>query len=132
MLISQSLMPLKPLVGTGIAAAALGLAALLGAGTAHAGTPDDQFLAALHQQGIGFGNPQSAIGVAHHVCDALGQGSWPATTVPQCWAGLSPVRPERWWPLAVGVVWWTGMPRRRCGRGGEPEFPHRRVAFGDR
>jgi hypothetical protein len=75
MLISQ---PLKPVVGTAIAAAALGLAAMLGAATAHAGAADDQFLAALHQQGIGFGNPQSAIGVAHHVCDALGQGMEPS------------------------------------------------------
>jgi hypothetical protein len=75
MLISH---PLKPVAGTAIAAAALGLVTLLGAGTAHAGTPDDQFLGALHQQGISFGNPQSAIGVAHHVCDALGQGMEPS------------------------------------------------------
>ena len=68
----------KPVVGTGIAAAAFGLAALLSAGTANAGTPDDQFLAALHQQGITFGNTQSAINVAHHVCDALGQGMEPS------------------------------------------------------
>jgi Protein of unknown function (DUF732) len=72
MLITQ---PLKPVLGTAIAAAALGLATLLGAGPAHAGTADDQFLATLHQQGIGFGNAQSAINVAHHVCDALGQGT---------------------------------------------------------
>jgi hypothetical protein len=78
MLISQSLKSLKPLAGTGIAAAALGLATLLGAGAANAGTPDDQYLAALHQQGIGFGSPQSAIGVGHHVCDALGQGMEPS------------------------------------------------------
>jgi hypothetical protein len=32
------------------------------------------------------------------------------------------VRPERCWPLAVGVVRWIGTPRRRCGRGGEPEL----------
>jgi hypothetical protein len=68
----------KPVVGTAIAAATLGLAALLAAGTANAGTADDQFLAALHQQGISFGNPQSAINVAHHVCDALGQGMEPS------------------------------------------------------
>ena len=68
----------KPVVGTGIAAAAFGLAALLSAGTANAGTPDDQYLAALHQQGITFGNTQSAINVAHHVCDALGQGMEPS------------------------------------------------------
>jgi len=68
----------KPVVGTAIAAATLGLAALLAAGTAYAGTADDQFLAALHQQGISFGDTQSAINVAHHVCDALGQGMEPS------------------------------------------------------
>ena len=31
------------------------------------------------------------------------------------------MRPERCWPLVVGVLRWTGMPRRRCGRVGEPE-----------
>jgi hypothetical protein len=36
------------------------------------------------------------------------------------------VRPERCWPLAVGVLRWTGTPGRRCGRGGEPELRHRR------
>ena len=75
MLISQ--FP-KPVVSSAIAAAALGLAGLLAAGTAHADTADDQFLAALHQQGISFGDTQSAINVAHHVCDALGQGMEPS------------------------------------------------------
>ena len=28
------------------------------------------------------------------------------------------MRPERCWPLAVGVIWWTGTPGRRGGRGG--------------
>ena len=68
----------KPVVGTALAAGTLGLAALLAAGTANASAADDQFLAALHQQGIGFNNPQSAIGVAHHVCDSLGQGMEPS------------------------------------------------------
>jgi Protein of unknown function (DUF732) len=68
----------KPVVGTAVAAGALGLAALFAAGAANADTADDQFLAALHQQGIGFGDPQSAINVAHHVCDALGQGMEPS------------------------------------------------------
>jgi hypothetical protein len=86
MLISH---PLKPVVGTAIAAAALGLATLVGAGAAHAGTADDQFLAALHQQGIGFGNAQSAINVAHHVCDALGQGMEPSQ-ISQQLAGHNP------------------------------------------
>jgi Protein of unknown function (DUF732) len=34
--------------------------------------------ATLQQQGIGFGTTQSAIGVAHHVCGALGQGMEPS------------------------------------------------------
>jgi hypothetical protein len=68
----------KPLFGAASAAATLGLTALLTAGTADAGTADDQFLAALRQQGISFGNPQAAINVAHHVCAALGQGMEPS------------------------------------------------------
>ena len=68
----------KPVVGTALAAGALGLAALLAAGTANADTTDDQFLAALQQQGIGFSAPQSAISVAHRACDALGQGMEPS------------------------------------------------------
>ena len=40
------------------------------------------------------------------------------------------MRPERCWPLTVGVLCWTGLPRRRCGRVGEPELSHRRVVFG--
>jgi hypothetical protein len=32
----------------------------------------------LQQQGIGFGTPQGAIGVAHHVCDTLGGGMEPS------------------------------------------------------
>ena len=66
----------KPVVAAGM----IGLAALLAAGTANAEAADDQFLGALQQQGIGFGTTQSAITVAHHVCDALGQGMNPATS----------------------------------------------------
>jgi len=61
-----------------VAAGMIGLAALLAAGTANAETADDQFFGALQQQGIGFGSPESAVKVAHHVCDALGQGMTPA------------------------------------------------------
>src|SRR5258705_4048834 len=61
-----------------VAAGMIGLAALLAAGTANAEAADDQFLGALQQQGIGFGTTQSAITVAHHVCDALGQGMEPS------------------------------------------------------
>src|SRR5262249_31533595 len=68
----------KPVLGTAIAGATLGLTALLAAGPADASTADDQFLGALRQQGISFGNTQSAINVGHHVCDALGQGMEPS------------------------------------------------------
>lgn len=61
-----------------IAAGMIGMAALFAAGTANASAADDQFLTTLQQQGIGFGDPQSAITVAHHACDALGQGMTPA------------------------------------------------------
>jgi hypothetical protein len=61
-----------------LAAGALGLAGLLAAATAHAGTSDDQFLGALQRQGISFGSPESAVMVANHVCDALGAGMEPA------------------------------------------------------
>jgi hypothetical protein len=64
----------KPVMAAGM----IGLAALLAAGTANAEAADDQFLGALQQQGIGFGSTQSAITVAHHVCDALGQGMEPS------------------------------------------------------
>ncbi len=63
----------KRAVRTALGAGTLAAAALLAAGTANADSADDQFLGALQQQGIGFGNTQSAITVAHHVCDALGQ-----------------------------------------------------------
>jgi len=68
----------KPAVRTALTVGTLGLAALLTAGTANAEAADDQFLAALQQQGIGFGDTQSSITVAHHACDALGQGMTPA------------------------------------------------------
>ena len=64
----------KPAVAAGM----IGLAALLATGTANAEGADDQFLGTLQQQGIGFGSTQSAITVAHHVCDALGQGMEPS------------------------------------------------------
>ncbi|WP_231388133.1 DUF732 domain-containing protein [Mycobacterium sp. 360MFTsu5.1] len=54
------------------------MASVLAAGAANAAPADDQFLAALAHQGIGFGSTQSAITVAHHVCDALAGGMEPA------------------------------------------------------
>jgi hypothetical protein len=55
-----------------------GLAALNTAAVANAESPDDQFLGTLQQQGIGFGTPEGAIGVAHHACDALAGGMTPS------------------------------------------------------
>jgi uncharacterized protein DUF732 len=68
----------KPVARAAIAAGAIGIAALLAAGTANAEAADDQYLGMLAQQGIGFGTPESAVTVAHHVCDALGQGMEPS------------------------------------------------------
>jgi hypothetical protein len=67
----------KTVSRSAVAAGALGVAGLLAAATAHAGSPDDQFFGALQQQGISFGSPESATMVAHHVCDALGAGMEP-------------------------------------------------------
>jgi hypothetical protein len=69
---------IKPAVRTALAVGTLGLAALLTAGTASAEAADAQFLGALQQQGIGFGDTQSAITVAHHTCDALSHGMTPS------------------------------------------------------
>jgi hypothetical protein len=64
----------KPVIGTALAAGTLGLAAVLAAGTANAGAADDQFLAALQQQGIGFVNADMPIYNAHSVCTDFDNG----------------------------------------------------------
>lgn len=61
-----------------LTAGVLGVATVAVAGAASAAPADDQFLAALAQHGIEFGNTQSAIDVAHHVCDALAAGMEPS------------------------------------------------------
>ncbi len=68
----------KAATRTAVTVGTLGVAALLTAGTANAEAADDQFLGALQQQGIGFGDTGSAITVAHHACEALGQGMTPS------------------------------------------------------
>jgi hypothetical protein len=60
-----------------LTATTFGLAGPLTASAAFADTPDDEYLGALQQQGIGFGTSQSAIGIGHHVCDALDGGMEP-------------------------------------------------------
>src|SRR6478752_4045440 len=52
-------------------AAVCATVALGGAGAARADTADDQFLAAVHAQGIN-GDPATLIGFAHQMCDVVG------------------------------------------------------------
>jgi len=68
---------IKP-IGTAAIIGTLGLAALNAAAVANAESADDQFLGTLQRQGIGFGSPEGAIGVAHHACDALAGGMTPS------------------------------------------------------
>lgn len=63
---------------TAIVAGTIGLAATLGAGPAYADGPDDEFFGMLAGQGISFGTQESAVKVAHHVCDALDSGMEPS------------------------------------------------------
>ncbi|BBX00840.1 hypothetical protein BST36_00105 [Mycolicibacterium moriokaense] len=64
--------------GTAIVAGALGLAAFTAAGTASAmSSADDNFLADLSAEGIGYDSPQSAIYAAHDVCTAIDGGADP-------------------------------------------------------
>ena len=67
-----------PVLRTAAAAVAVSAAALLAAGTANAGSADDQYLGMLAHQGIGFSSTDSAIAVAQHVCDALDHGMEPS------------------------------------------------------
>jgi Protein of unknown function (DUF732) len=63
---------------TAIAAAGLGLAAITTAGTASALTsPDDDFLAAISNAGIGYDSARVAISNALYVCDAIDDGADP-------------------------------------------------------
>jgi hypothetical protein len=68
----------RSITRSALAAGTLGVAGLIVAATAHAGSADDQFFGTLQRQGISFGSPDSAMMVAHHVCDALGTGMEPA------------------------------------------------------
>jgi hypothetical protein len=65
---------IKTLAGTTIAAAAVGLAGLLTAGTAQAGSVDDAFLSQLAKDGITPPSAAVAIKDAKNVCGALNNG----------------------------------------------------------
>ncbi|KUI33607.1 hypothetical protein AU197_20005 [Mycobacterium sp. IS-1590] len=63
---------------TAVATAALGLAAVAGAGTAAAlSSEDDMFLSEISADGIAYDTPKAAIGTAHDVCSRLDAGADP-------------------------------------------------------
>ncbi|MBV8966330.1 MAG: DUF732 domain-containing protein, partial [Mycobacteriaceae bacterium] len=64
----------KSIAGTTLAAATLGMAAVIAAGTASAGSTDDAFLAQLAKDGITPPTSARAISDAHGVCTALDEG----------------------------------------------------------
>jgi Protein of unknown function (DUF732) len=65
----------KSVTRTTLAAAIVGMAALVAAGTASAGSVDDAFLAQLQKDGITPPTAARAINDAHGVCNALDQGN---------------------------------------------------------
>jgi Protein of unknown function (DUF732) len=63
------------LVGTAVAASALGVAALASTGVASAATSvDDTFISVITDEGIKPPSAKEAIGVAHNVCVVLDKG----------------------------------------------------------
>jgi hypothetical protein len=69
-------------IGTAAAASALGLAALVSAGTANAGATDDMFISVLADQGIEAPSTEEAVSTALEVCTLFdhGQDLYAATT----------------------------------------------------
>lgn len=64
--------------GTALAAGALGLVAVAGAGSAAAlSSEDDMFLSEISAEGIAYDTPRAAIGTAHDVCFAFDEGADP-------------------------------------------------------
>ena len=67
----------KSVARTALAAGTLGLAALVAAGAANAGSVDDSYLAQLKKDGISVSNEQVAVSDAQKVCTLLDQGKSP-------------------------------------------------------
>jgi hypothetical protein len=63
------------MAATTLAAATLGMAALIAAGTANAGSTDDAFLAQLQHDGILPPSAARALNDAQGVCNALAEGN---------------------------------------------------------
>ncbi|RDH78110.1 DUF732 domain-containing protein [Mycolicibacterium moriokaense] len=69
---------LPTFAATAIAATGLGLAAFAGAGTASAySSADDEFLAAISDEGISYDSARVAVSNAHYVCGAIDDGADP-------------------------------------------------------
>ena len=64
----------KSVARTALAAGTLGLAALVAAGAANAGSVDDNFLAALKKDGISVSDEQAAVNNGKKTCTYLDQG----------------------------------------------------------
>lgn len=61
-------------IGAAAAASALGLAALVSAGTANAGATDDMFVSVLAEQGIEAPSIEEAVNTALDVCALFDEG----------------------------------------------------------
>lgn len=63
---------------TAITASGLGLAAFAGSGTANAFVSvDEEFLAAISDEGIAYDSARTAVSNAHYVCGAIDDGADP-------------------------------------------------------
>jgi Protein of unknown function (DUF732) len=67
----------KSIAGTVLAAATLGIAAIVGAGAANADAVDDTYVASLAHAGIPQIKPELAISAGHAVCQNLDEGATP-------------------------------------------------------
>jgi hypothetical protein len=74
-------MLIKSIVGTALAAGALGIATLVGAGAATADSVDDSFVASLAQAGIPQIKPELEIAAGRAVCQNLSEGATPGQLV---------------------------------------------------
>jgi hypothetical protein len=64
----------KSVARTALAAGTLGLAALVAAGAANAGSVDDSYLAQLKKDGISYADAQKMVTIGKNICTSLDQG----------------------------------------------------------
>lgn len=70
----SALRTVTAVLGSAAAASALGLAALIGAGTAGATTTDDMFISVLADEGIEAPSTEEAVSTAFDVCAMFDEG----------------------------------------------------------